>query len=264
MIRPWYAFYPGDYANDTAHLTLTEHGAYRLLLDHYYMTAKPLSANAEQLLRVCRAFAKPDADALLSVLQTFFVLKKDGYHHKRVDQELAKAQELSEKRRDAAKKGVDQRRANAEQMLSNSPAIATTTHSHSIQEQEQEQLQKKEERQGPRKKGLRGHRWPPDAVVPQEWIEDAMVARREAKLPLVDLTAEAVAFPHYWASATGASAAKVDWRRAFINRALSPYVGKGFANGRSNGQLGKSDHPLGQFGEALERERARVTFTEDD
>ena len=34
--RPWYPRNTGDYARDTKHLTLDQHGAYTLLMDHYW------------------------------------------------------------------------------------------------------------------------------------------------------------------------------------------------------------------------------------
>ena len=50
----WYPHYPGDYGRDTGHLSLIEHGAYRLLLDHCYMTAKPRRSLARGY-RGCKA-----------------------------------------------------------------------------------------------------------------------------------------------------------------------------------------------------------------
>jgi uncharacterized protein YdaU (DUF1376 family) len=98
----WYAFHPNDYARDTAHLSMIEHGAYRLLLDHYYMSGVPLPASAMHLHRICRAFADDEQAAVHSVLQQFFTLTDDGWRHERVEAELAKSDDISEKRRRAA------------------------------------------------------------------------------------------------------------------------------------------------------------------
>lgn len=98
MARPWFAFYPADYARDTPHLSLAEHGAYRLLLDLYYTTRKPLSPDRQQLLRVCRAFAADEAHAVDSVLAQFFEECERGYRHARVESELQRSAEISEKR----------------------------------------------------------------------------------------------------------------------------------------------------------------------
>lgn len=98
----WYPFHVADYSRDTGHLSMLEHGAYRLLLDHYYMTGSPLPANAEQLHRICRAIAHAEQQAVQTVVQQFFQLTDAGYTHERVEAELAEARQLSEKRRQAA------------------------------------------------------------------------------------------------------------------------------------------------------------------
>ena len=41
----YYNRHLGDYAKDTRHLTMLEHGAYCLLLDYYYATEKPIPDN---------------------------------------------------------------------------------------------------------------------------------------------------------------------------------------------------------------------------
>lgn len=98
----WWPRYVGDYQRKTAHLSLIEHGAYSLLLDHYYSTAKPLPANASVLHRVCRAFAPDEQAAVQAVLAQFFTLERDGYHNKKADKELLKRGEISKKRQNAA------------------------------------------------------------------------------------------------------------------------------------------------------------------
>lgn len=70
-------------------------------------------------------------------------------------------------------------------------------------------------------------RWPADAVVPDDWLEDGDAARAEAGLPSVDLRLEATRFANYWASKSGGSALKTDWQRTWINWALSEKNGTG-------------------------------------
>lgn len=117
--RPWYAFYPKDYEQKTAHLTIIQDGAYRRLLDRYYMSGVPLPANAELLYRICRAFDDAERAAIDFVLGEFFVLTPLGYTQERVEDELKKATNLSETRRKAANsrhtKGDANACANAEQ-----------------------------------------------------------------------------------------------------------------------------------------------------
>ena len=98
----WYPRYPGDYHRDTSDLSLTEHGVYAVLLDHYYSTGKPLPANASRLQTICKAFAPADVEALHHVLREFFVETPEGYRNQRADRELEKRQKISSKRREAA------------------------------------------------------------------------------------------------------------------------------------------------------------------
>jgi uncharacterized protein YdaU (DUF1376 family) len=51
--------YLGDYARSTGDLSLVEHGAYRLMLDHFYGAGRPLPADRKALCRLLRA-EKPD------------------------------------------------------------------------------------------------------------------------------------------------------------------------------------------------------------
>lgn len=93
----WYAHYFADYARDTAHLSMLEHGAYRLMLDHYYSTRTPLPTDVERVLRLCRAFVQAEQDAVRLVLKEFFDLREDGWHNERADEEIRKAAELRDK-----------------------------------------------------------------------------------------------------------------------------------------------------------------------
>jgi uncharacterized protein YdaU (DUF1376 family) len=117
MSNPWSAFYWGDYIADTGHLTLTQHGAYLLLMAHYYRTRRPLPAKASVLHRVCRCTTDADKSAVDEVLAEFFTLDDGFYRHNRIDRELAKSADISEKRRAAAQaKHRKDRDAHAVQM----------------------------------------------------------------------------------------------------------------------------------------------------
>jgi uncharacterized protein YdaU (DUF1376 family) len=60
-----------DYRKDTSHLTLLEHGAYRQLLDQYYLNEAPLPLDEAKLLRLLSARDKDEISAVLSVLADF-------------------------------------------------------------------------------------------------------------------------------------------------------------------------------------------------
>lgn len=77
----FYKRYPGDYIRDTAHLSLMEHGAYTLLLDHCYSTERSLPADPQALFRICRAFSPEEQAAVVSAADQFFPLGDDGLRH---------------------------------------------------------------------------------------------------------------------------------------------------------------------------------------
>jgi uncharacterized protein YdaU (DUF1376 family) len=104
MMNAWYAHYTGDYGRDTAHLSLVQHGAYRLLLDHYYSTSGPLPADVTALYRICRAFDQAERDAVDHVLSKFFTLQDDGYHNARADMELVRRNQHHERLSNGARK----------------------------------------------------------------------------------------------------------------------------------------------------------------
>jgi len=86
----YYERHLGDYAKDTAHLTMLEHGAYTLLLDRYYATEAGIPG--DQAHRVARARSKEEKAAVDVVLNEFFILSEGVWVKGRVDKEIAKAQ----------------------------------------------------------------------------------------------------------------------------------------------------------------------------
>ena len=89
----YYERYCGDYARDTAHLSLQEHGAYTVMLDTYYATETPLPADYAPLYRICRAMGAKEQGAVRSVADQFFPVHEDGLrHNNKADEVIAKAQ----------------------------------------------------------------------------------------------------------------------------------------------------------------------------
>ena len=87
----FFKLYIGDYQRDTAHLSVTEHGAYMLMLQHYYATEKPLPTG-KALHRMLRAHEKDERDAIDSVAAQFWSKTPDGLLvNVRADAEITKA-----------------------------------------------------------------------------------------------------------------------------------------------------------------------------
>lgn len=68
----YYTRHLGDYAKDTGHLSLIEHGAYTVLLDWSYASERALPVSEDEVFRICRAFKKPEQEAVRRVLTEFF------------------------------------------------------------------------------------------------------------------------------------------------------------------------------------------------
>lgn len=107
----FYKHYIGDFQRDTGHLSLTERGAYRSLLDHHYATERPLPKDMTQLCRIVGAVSKSDRDAVKRVLEEFWQLEADGWSNARAKIEIAKADEQRDTNRRIAEQREERRRA---------------------------------------------------------------------------------------------------------------------------------------------------------
>lgn len=101
----YYRRYIGDYGRDTTLLSLAEHGAYALLLDHYYASEGPLPADREDVYRVARAVKPDERKAVDRVLAKYFTEEPDGFHNSRADAELDRAQPAIEAAKRNGSKG---------------------------------------------------------------------------------------------------------------------------------------------------------------
>lgn len=103
----WMPLYVGDYRRDTAHLSAAQHGAYLLLIMHYWQQGG-LPDDDEQLARVA-SMTLPEWKKNRPVIRAFF---KEGWRHGRVDLEVQNAVQQYEKRSKAGIKGNEKRWGN--------------------------------------------------------------------------------------------------------------------------------------------------------
>lgn len=87
----YYERHLGDYAKDTGHLSMLEHGAYTLLMDRYYGAELPISD--EDKYRQARARTDEERTAVDAVLKEFFTLRDGAWVKGRIDEEIARYQD---------------------------------------------------------------------------------------------------------------------------------------------------------------------------
>ncbi len=105
---PYMPLYIADYLSDAAHLSTTEHGAYMLLIMTYWQRGKPLPADSRRLANIARM--TPEAWAEIEpTLAEFFQVSTCEWSHKRIECELAKFRQKSEKAAFAGKASAQRR-----------------------------------------------------------------------------------------------------------------------------------------------------------
>jgi len=80
----YYQHHIGDYKAATIHLNNDQDLAYRRLLEMYYDTEQPIPNDISYLIRRLRI----DGQSIKCVLDDFFTLEEDKWHHARCDREL--------------------------------------------------------------------------------------------------------------------------------------------------------------------------------
>jgi uncharacterized protein YdaU (DUF1376 family) len=118
MSKAWMPFYGGDFLKKTMHLSGSEIGPYVLLIWHCWEHQGCAPDNDALLARIAKVYP-PHWRRVRRLLEPFFDLTvSPGFWiHIRVQEELLKNEELSNKRKGAAEHMLKQKRANAEQLL---------------------------------------------------------------------------------------------------------------------------------------------------
>ena len=123
----YYQHHIGDFIKATARLTDTQSMAYLRLLWMYYDSEKPLKPDAKVL--AFQIGATVEETELL--LESFFWLADNGWHHTRCDQEIAEYRAFLDKKSNAGKASAERRKNNrstgVEQLLNSRPSVEQLT-----------------------------------------------------------------------------------------------------------------------------------------
>lgn len=214
----YYKFNIGDYRRDTGHLSLVEHGIYRVLLDTYILDEKPLCADKAKLMRSHCVRTADEEKALENVLADFFVLTNEGYLHKRCEREIEEFHGKAEK----AKQSALVRWANNANALKNDANAMRTgceddaNHKPlTINHKPLTILKDLSPQAEPTQKSKRGTRLSEDWKPTLEfWDEAKLINPNILDARLTQIAAE---FRDYWISKSGASATKTDWLATWRN-----------------------------------------------
>lgn len=209
--RAWMPLHIVDYLADTGHLTVTEHGAYMLLIMAYWQRGG-LPEDERMIARMARMTPDQWAESR-DVLADLF---EDGWRHKRIDAELVKADEIIEKRKNAASAMHKRRKTDAHAVQVQSTCSDTRVPPLTSN-------QEKEDANASSKK--RGTRLADDWCLSRpdyDWSVDQGFAEHV-------IGREMAKFLDYWRAQPGQKGVKLDWSATWRNwmrnvqaRAASP------------------------------------------
>jgi uncharacterized protein YdaU (DUF1376 family) len=199
----YYQHHIGDFIKATARLSDTQAMGYLRLLWMYYDSEKPLKPDVKVLAFQIGA----SVEETEMLLESFFWLAENGWHHTRCDKEIEEYRQFLNKKSNAGKASAERRKNNSstgvqqvfndslttEQLTTNQQPL-TTNHKPIVE------------------KSQRGSRLANDWVLPNEW---EYFANKERP----DLDAKQVfdQFKDYWCAKAGKDAIKLDWQATWRN-----------------------------------------------
>jgi len=93
----YYEHHIGDYTVATTHLTFIEDATYSRLLRRYYSTEKPLPSDVKVIQKLIGAVSSLEKNAVVNMLNEFFVLTADGWRQRRCDHEIKRYKDKQNK-----------------------------------------------------------------------------------------------------------------------------------------------------------------------
>lgn len=219
--------YVADYIADTTDLTMREHGAYMLLILHYWrrgclplegqITDEAIASGLlERCYRVCSTGGVGDETAVKRVISRFFTWDGTKWSHKRIDIELNKANEISSIRaKIGAKGGVESGKtrqaiaeANTQAKSKQTPKQNRSDHNHSHNQS------KEEEKEPPL--SPKGETTNTATRLPDNWLPPPEARHLATELG-VNYENELAKFRDYWAAVPDSRGRKKDWPATLRN-----------------------------------------------
>lgn len=202
----YYERHLGDYARDTAHLSMLEHGAYTLLLDRYYATEQGLPA--DQVHRLARARTREERSAVDSVLSEFFTLSNGLWVKNRVQEEIDKANKSIEAARVNGKKGGRPKKPNGFSQETQEKPNGFPLGSENETQQEPSEKLTRHQTPDTKEKKARKRALPPDFGISPR-VESWAAEHGHSNL--------AAHLEHFVSYAKRSGATYADWDEAFMN-----------------------------------------------
>ena len=220
----YYEHHLGDYLRDTAHLSMLEDGAYRRLLDAYYIREQPLPSELREVYRLVRAASKQDREAVDVVLREFFQQTAGGWTHKRCTEEIARFQDKQAKARRSAEARWNAKRSECER---NANACADDMRTHCEGNAPRARPQTPDTSTPSLRSGVgRASRlpedWEPDGDSWNWAVAELGSGERMGR--------ELATFRDYWKAKPGKDGTKLDWDatwRNWVRRAADSGKGRG-------------------------------------
>ena len=128
----FYKHHLGDYAQATGHLTFVEDAAYSRLLRKYYSDERPIPAEIKFAQRLVGARTREEKNAVETVLNEFFTLESDGWHNRRCDAELEKANAQADTNRKIAEDREAKRRERLGHDLDTNRSVSRDTNRSTV------------------------------------------------------------------------------------------------------------------------------------
>ena len=211
----YYNFHIGDYRRDTTHLSMLEHGAYRQLLDMYYLNETPLPKITQVVIRRLSARTQDEVNAVEIVLKEFFIETPDGYVHKRCDEDIAQYKSKVESNKVNGKLGG---RPKKTQVVIDGLIIKTQVEPKITLTNNQEPITNNHIKSLGDKLApiAKGKVLPIDWVLPKAWGEWAKNEKPDFSNEQIRLVSE-VFKDHWLANANQANAKKSNWEATWRN-----------------------------------------------
>lgn len=230
MNPPKMPIHIGDYKRDTGHLRAAQHGAYLMLLFHYWATGS-LPDDDDQLSAIA-CMTRAEWKQSRPIIEKFF---DPGWRHTRVEDDLAKAHESYERRAKAGEKG-GKATAAGKQCSSNAAAMPQQPLTFNHTQSKQDAYSERE----------RGTRLPPNwALSPDDWN-----FAKELGWNADQINYEYDKFCDYWHAKTGQSATKTSWSKTWRN-----WSRRGAENKKPNGVQTRKDRIREEWDDALTKLR---------